>query len=37
MRAEVDEYVDTRLAEFGSTLERMLRSVEAARNSLREP
>jgi cell division septum initiation protein DivIVA len=37
MRAEVDEYVDTRLAEFGSTLERMLRSVEAARSTLREP
>ncbi|MGY1617681.1 hypothetical protein ACI797_13155 [Geodermatophilus sp. SYSU D00691] len=35
MRAEVDEYVDTRLADFGSTLERMLRSVEAARGSLR--
>jgi cell division septum initiation protein DivIVA len=34
-RAEVDEYVDTRLADFGSTLERMLRSVEAARNTLR--
>jgi cell division septum initiation protein DivIVA len=37
MRAEVDEYVDTRLAEFGGTLERMLRSVEAARSTLREP
>jgi cell division septum initiation protein DivIVA len=36
MRAEVDEYVDSRLAEFGGTLERMLRSVEAARGSLRE-
>ncbi|TFV61765.1 hypothetical protein E4P41_09460 [Geodermatophilus sp. DF01-2] len=36
MRAEVDEYVDTRLADFGSTLERMLRSVEKARASLRE-
>jgi cell division septum initiation protein DivIVA len=35
MRAEVDEYVDTRLADFGTTLERMLRSVEAARGSLR--
>ncbi|NEK57505.1 hypothetical protein GCU56_06420 [Geodermatophilus sabuli] len=34
-RAEVDDYVDTRLADFGSTLERMLRSVEAARNTLR--
>jgi len=37
MRAEVDEYVDTRLADFGTTLERMLRSVEAARTTLREP
>jgi cell division septum initiation protein DivIVA len=37
MRAEVDEYVDSRLADFGGTLERMLRSVEAARSSLREP
>ena len=36
MRAEVDEYVDTRLADFGSTLERMLRSVEKARETLRE-
>jgi hypothetical protein len=36
MRAEVDEYVDSRLAEFGGTLERMLRSVEVARESLRE-
>jgi cell division septum initiation protein DivIVA len=36
MRAEVDEYVDTRLAEFGGTLERMLRSVDAARSTLRE-
>jgi len=35
MRAEVDEYVDTRLADFGTTLERMLRSVEVARTSLR--
>jgi len=35
MRTEVDEYVDTRLADFGGTLERMLRSVEAARGSLR--
>jgi cell division septum initiation protein DivIVA len=35
MRAEVDEYVDTRLADFGTTLERMLRSVEVARGSLR--
>jgi cell division septum initiation protein DivIVA len=37
MRAEVDEYVDTRLADFGGTLERMLRSVEAARGTLRQP
>jgi cell division septum initiation protein DivIVA len=37
MRAEVDEYVDSRLADFGSTLERMLRSVEKARTTLREP
>ena len=37
MRAEVDEYVDTRLADFGTTLERMLRSVEKARLNLREP
>jgi cell division septum initiation protein DivIVA len=37
MRAEVDEYVDTRLADFGTTLERMLRSVEVARTTLREP
>jgi cell division septum initiation protein DivIVA len=37
LRAEVDEYVDTRLAEFGTTLERMVRSVEVARTSLREP
>jgi cell division septum initiation protein DivIVA len=36
MRAEVDEYVDSRLAEFGTTLERMLRSVEKARTTLRE-
>jgi cell division septum initiation protein DivIVA len=36
MRSEVDEYVDTRLADFGGTLERMLRSVEKARSSLRE-
>ena len=33
---EVDEYVDTRLADFGTTLERMLRSVEKARTTLRE-
>ena len=37
MRAEVDEYVDTRLADFGGNLERMLRSVEAARTALRGP
>ena len=37
MRGEVDEYVDSRLAEFGTTLERMLRSVEKARITLREP
>ena len=37
MRTEVDEYVDTRLAEFGTTLERMLRSVEKARSTLRDP
>ena len=36
VRAEVDEYVDTRLADFGTTLERMLRSVEKARTTLRE-
>jgi cell division septum initiation protein DivIVA len=36
-RGEVDEYVDTRLAEFGTTLERMLRSVEKARITLRQP
>jgi cell division septum initiation protein DivIVA len=36
MRAEVDEYVDSRLADFGTTLERMLRSVEKARSNLRE-
>ncbi|MGX5656362.1 hypothetical protein ACWKWC_16430 [Geodermatophilus nigrescens] len=36
MRTEVDEYVDTRLADFGSTLERMLRSVEKARETLRD-
>ena len=37
MRAEVDQYVDSRLADFGTTLERMLRSVEKARTNLREP
>ena len=36
MRAEVDQYVDSRLADFGTTLERMLRSVEKARTTLRE-
>ena len=36
MRAEVDEYVDSRLADFGANLERLLRSVEAARGVLRE-
>ena len=37
MRAEVDQYVDSRLADFGTTLERMLHSVEKARTTLREP
>ncbi|HEX2074809.1 MAG TPA: hypothetical protein VHF92_13570 [Geodermatophilus sp.] len=37
MRTEVDEYVDSRLADFGTTLERMLRSVDKARSALREP
>ena len=37
MRAEVDEYVDTRLADFGTTLERMLRSVEKARDRAARP
>ena len=37
MRAEVDAYVDSRLADFGTTLERMRRSVEKARTTLREP
>jgi cell division septum initiation protein DivIVA len=37
MRAEVDQYVDGRLADFGTTLERMLHSVEKARTTLREP
>jgi cell division septum initiation protein DivIVA len=36
MRAEVDQYVDSRLADFGGTLEHMLLSVEKARTSLRE-
>ena len=37
MRAEVDQYVDSRLADFWTTLERMLHSVETARATLREP
>ena len=37
MRAEVDEYVDTRLADFGNTLAHMVRSVEKARTNLRTP
>ncbi|MFQ1001385.1 hypothetical protein [Modestobacter sp. SSW1-42] len=37
MRAEVDEYVDTRLADFGNTLAHMTRSVEKARTNLRSP
>ncbi len=37
MRGEVDEYVDSRLADFGVTLDRMLRSVDKARTTLREP
>ncbi|KQS57862.1 hypothetical protein ASG36_14850 [Geodermatophilus sp. Leaf369] len=37
MRAEVDEYVDSRLADFGTTLGHMVRSVDAARNQLRQP
>jgi cell division septum initiation protein DivIVA len=36
MRAEVDQYVDSRLADFGTTLEHMLHSVEKARTTLRE-
>jgi cell division septum initiation protein DivIVA len=35
MRAEVDDYVDTRLADFGNTLSHMMRSVEKARANLR--
>ena len=35
-RAEVDQYVDSRLAGFESTLEHMLHSVEKARTTLRE-
>ncbi len=37
MRAEVDEYVDSRLADFGTTLGHMSRSVDAARSQLRQP
>jgi hypothetical protein len=37
MRAEVDEYVDSRLADFGNTLAHMVRSVEKARTNLRTP
>jgi cell division septum initiation protein DivIVA len=37
MRAEVDQYVDSRLADFGTTLERMMRSVDKARSALRDP
>jgi cell division septum initiation protein DivIVA len=36
LRAEVDQYVDSRLADFGGTLEHMLVSVEKARTALRE-
>ena len=36
LRAEVDQYVDSRLADFGTTLEHMLHSVEKARTTLRE-
>jgi cell division septum initiation protein DivIVA len=36
MRAEVDQYVDSRLADFGGSLEHMLVSVEKAREALRE-
>ncbi|MCZ2829480.1 hypothetical protein O2W14_11600 [Modestobacter sp. VKM Ac-2986] len=36
MRLEVDEYVDTRLADFGNTLAHMTRSVEKARTNLRQ-
>src|SRR3712207_3018362 len=35
-RAEVDQYVDSRLADFESTLENMLHTVEKARTTLRE-
>ena len=37
MRSEVDDYVDTRLADFGNTLSHMMRSVEKARTNLRTP
>ena len=36
MRTEVDEYVDSRLENLGTTLERMVRSVDKARSALRE-
>ena len=37
VRTEVDEYVDARLAEFAATLEQMMRSVDVAREGLRQP
>ncbi|MCZ2824069.1 MULTISPECIES: hypothetical protein [unclassified Modestobacter] len=37
MRAEVDDYVDSRLADFGNTLAHMARSVDKARDNLRSP
>lgn len=37
MRVEVDEYVDSRLADFGNTLAHMMRSVDVARDNLRQP
>jgi cell division septum initiation protein DivIVA len=37
MRLEVDEYVDSRLADFGNTLAHMTRSVDKARTNLRAP
>ena len=37
MRAEVDDYVDSRLADLGNTLAHMTRSVEKARDNLRSP
>jgi cell division septum initiation protein DivIVA len=36
MRGEVDEYVDSRLADFGNTLAHMVRSVDKARTNLRQ-